>query len=139
MELSHDEAMKQLGVLFQTKREEKKYSLKEVEAATSIRMLFLQAIEEGRGDQFLSPIYAKGFVYQYAAFLGFDSEKIIQEYSVAFQEEKPNEGLDVKGNILNARKQDDPSLNFWMNLFWISLSGVILFLAYFLAKYLKIF
>jgi cytoskeletal protein RodZ len=139
MDLTCEEARKQIGALLETKRAEKKLSLKEVESSTSIRMLFLQAIEEGRMDQFLSPVYAKGFVYQYAAFLGLDPQKIVDDYQEAFKQDKPEPDLNIKNNVINTRKQEDPSLRFWLNLFWITLSGVILFSAYFLAKYLRIF
>ena len=40
--------VEKLGDLFRSKREEMSLTLKEVENATSIRMLYLQAIEEGR-------------------------------------------------------------------------------------------
>ena len=58
--------MKALGEIFQTRRKELNLSLKEVENSTSIRLPYLQAIEEGQMDKLISPIYAQGFVKQYA-------------------------------------------------------------------------
>ena len=43
---------KRVGEIFKNKREEMHLSLKEVENATSIRMMYLQAIEEGHIDKF---------------------------------------------------------------------------------------
>ena len=43
-----EEEVKKVGQLFKGKREEKNLSLKEVENTTSIRVNYLEAIEEGR-------------------------------------------------------------------------------------------
>src|SRR3989344_4252739 len=72
-----------LGSRFRAKREEMNLSLKEVENATSIRAIYLQAIEEGRVHQFLSSVYALGFMRQYASFLGFEPERLGKEYPEA--------------------------------------------------------
>ena len=70
---------KEIGEMFKSKRVEMHLSLKEVENATSIRTNYLQAIEEGNVDKFLTSVYALGFVRQYASFLGFDGDKLIKE------------------------------------------------------------
>jgi cytoskeletal protein RodZ len=62
-----------LGELFRIKREEMHLSLKEIENATSIRKMYLEAIEDGTIGKFLSSVYAVGFIKQYAAFLGLDA------------------------------------------------------------------
>ncbi|OGN59816.1 MAG: hypothetical protein A3F40_04160 [Chlamydiae bacterium RIFCSPHIGHO2_12_FULL_27_8] len=69
---------KDVGDIFKTKREEMSLTLKEIENATSIKMLYLKGIEDGDIDKMLSPVYAVGFLKQYAAFLGLDGEKIIK-------------------------------------------------------------
>ena len=79
------EGLKKLGDAFRTKREEMNLSLKEVENATSIRMVYLQAIEEGRVDHFLSNVYALGFIRQYATFLGYENEALNKEFPEAFR------------------------------------------------------
>lgn len=79
------EELQKVGELLRNKREEMHLSLKEVENATSIRQLYLQAIEEGKISQYLSPAYAMGFFKQYASFLGFDGEKILKDHSAHFR------------------------------------------------------
>lgn len=76
---------KQLGELLKLRREGLNISLKEAENATSIRMSYLTSIEEGRPEKLISPVYAEGFVKQYATFLGLDGEKIIKEYPHLFK------------------------------------------------------
>ena len=75
-----------IGQMFKEKREEMHLSLKEVENATSIRQMYLQAIEEGKINQYLSHVYAMGFFKQYASFLGFDGEKLLKEHSLHFRQ-----------------------------------------------------
>lgn len=69
-----------LGEVFRTKREEQSLSLKDVEAATSIRYSCLEAIENGYLGKLISPIYAQGFIKKYAAYLGLDGERILQDH-----------------------------------------------------------
>ena len=79
------EALKNLGDALRLKREEMNLTLKEVENATSIRTLYLQAIEDGRVSHFISNAYAFGFIRQYANFLGIDGEKLIKDHPDAFR------------------------------------------------------
>ena len=87
------EGLKKLGDAFRTKREEMNLSLKEVENATSIRMVYLQAIEEGRVDHFLSNVYALGFIRQYATFLGYENEALNKDFPEAFSTPKRKTGI----------------------------------------------
>jgi cytoskeletal protein RodZ len=131
--------MKELGELLRAKRTELKLSLKEIENSTSIRTGYLEAIEEGKIDQFVSGIYAQGFMKQYASFLGFDTENLSRAFPAAFQ--VPNEKhefsygigtLEVRGNASGGVK--------WLPIFlWSSLGLVVLILAWYLAKALGIF
>lgn len=73
------EAM-QIGEVFKNRRKELNLSLKEAENATSIRMNYLHAIEEGQVSHLISHVYAQGFISQYATFLGLNSEEITAEY-----------------------------------------------------------
>lgn len=73
------EKLKEIGESFRQRRKEMNISLKEAENATSIRMSYLQAVEDGEVNKLISPVYAHGFVKQYAAFLGVDGERIIRE------------------------------------------------------------
>ena len=69
--------MKSIGEIFKQRRKEMNVSLKEAENATSIRMSYLQSIEDGDVSKMISPVYAQGFVKQYATFLGMDGDKVI--------------------------------------------------------------
>jgi cytoskeletal protein RodZ len=129
----------QLGTLLRTKREEMHLSLKEVENATSIRMVYLQAIEEGRVQQFLSAVYALGFIRQYANFLGFEPENLSKQYPDAFR--LPIEKQDFAYGIGTLEMRGNPHGGIrWMpNLIWGSSFILLLTGAWFFGKWIGAF
>lgn len=130
--------MQAIGQEFAQKRVERDISLKEVETATSIRIAYLEAIEAGQMDKLISPIYAQGFVRQYAAYLGLDGDQIISENSEIFRRPIQQDfsygigGLETRGNPGSGVKM-------LPNILWIGAFSGLLLGAYFLAKYLEIF
>lgn len=132
------EEMKRIGDMFKTKRKELNLTLKEVENATSIRSGYLEAIEEGRINQFISSIYALGFIKQYASFLGFDAERIIRENPTAFK--MPGEKHEFSYGIgtLETRGNVGGGVKWLPNLIWGSIATVVIIIAWFFAKSLGI-
>jgi cytoskeletal protein RodZ len=133
------EEKKYVGDLFKTKREEMSLSLKEVENATSIRTLYLQAIEDGSIEKFLSPVYALGFIRQYASFLGLDGDKIIQENPNAFVMQSTKQEFDYGIGTLEVRNPPSGGVKWLPNLIWIGVSVSVILAAWFLVKFLKLF
>lgn len=128
-----------MGDLFRTKREEMNLTLKEVENATSIRMLYLQAIEEGRAQHFLSPVYALGFIRQYAQFLGFEGDRLAKEFPDAFR--LPQEKQDFAYGIGTLEMRGNPNSKIrWMpNIMWGSLFFVLAIAAWYFGKIIGAF
>ncbi|MBI5345537.1 MAG: helix-turn-helix domain-containing protein [Chlamydiae bacterium] len=133
------EEKKYVGDLFKTKREEMNLSLKEVENATSIRILYLQAIEDGNVEKYLSPVYALGFIRQYASFLGLDSEKIIKENEAAFIMPASKQEFDYGIGTLEVRNPPSSGVKWLPNLIWIGSSTLVIFLIWLLAKFFRLF
>lgn len=128
---------KNFGQYFRQQREERGLSLKEVENATSIRAVYLEAIEQGRFHQVISPIYAKGFVRQYANFIGLDGDRFIQEYSHLFgkSQDKVDEVLGI-GTLEPRNSQQQTA---WLPQ--AAMAGVVflvLVVAWWLASYLEL-
>lgn len=128
------EEFTQLGEVFKQRRKELNLSLKEIENATSIRISHLQAIEEGEIHKLNSPIYAQGFVKQYAAFLGIDGEKIVRDNPEIFSRAEAQEfaygigTLEMRGNPGSGGKLVP-------NAMWISAFALMIVVAWFLARY----
>jgi transcriptional regulator with XRE-family HTH domain len=68
-------------------RERLGLTLEEVERATHIRVRHLEALEREAWDALPSPVQARGFLRNYADFLGLDADAILLKY-VAVQQER---------------------------------------------------
>lgn len=69
--------MKTVGGILQEAREVKHLSLEQAEQVTKIRLKFLAAIESDDYSSLPSLSYAKGFVKNYAEYLGLDSQMVL--------------------------------------------------------------
>jgi cytoskeletal protein RodZ len=73
--------MGELGELLRKAREAKGLSLAQVEEVTRIRLAYLQALEEEAYEQLPAPVYTKGFLKNYALYLGLDAQQLLAHYS----------------------------------------------------------
>jgi cytoskeletal protein RodZ len=131
------EELRSFGETFKLRRQEMGLSLKEVENATSIRMSYLQLIEEGAVDKLISPVYASGFVRQYAAFLGLDGEQVIKEHPELFIAPKPQE-FSYGIGTLEARGNPSAGIKWFPNALWLLVTVALGALAWMLAHYLEV-
>lgn len=133
------EGLKKMGDAFRSKREEMNLTLKEVENATSIRIAYLQAIEDGRVDLFLSNVYALGFIRQYASFLGFENERLSKEFPEALR--LPAEKQDFAYGIgtLEMRGSPHGGVRWIPNLVWGAAFIGIAICAWYFAKFIGVF
>jgi cytoskeletal protein RodZ len=101
--------MNELGQTLRTRREERGLTLKEVEQVLNIRVKYLQAIEEENYQLIPGEVYVKGFLRNYASYLGLNGEEFVQRYKDAKQppatvsepdkkEEKPNFEVKAPGS-----------------------------------------
>lgn len=128
--------MKEIGDLIREKRRELNLSLKEIENATSIRAGYLEAIEEGRIDQFVSGVYAQGFMKQYASFLGFDVDSLLKEYPLAFKIATEKHEFSYGIGTLEMRGNMGGGVKWFPNLLWGGVAVALLGLAWYLARFL---
>src|ERR1700722_4707051 len=129
--------LKNIGNTLKQKRKEKNLSLKEVENATSIRMGYLQAIEEGELNKLISPVYAQGFVRQYASFLGVDGEAMVREHPEIFNKHEKQEFAYGIGT-LEGRGNPGASVKWVPNALWVGAFVLVLFGAWYLARFLEL-
>ncbi len=129
--------LKGIGEMLKQRRKEMNLSLKEAENATSIRTTYLQSIEDGDMSKLISPIYAQGFLRQYASFLGLDGEGIIREHPELFNRMENHEfsygigTLEMRGNPSSGIK--------WLpNLVWAGALGLVLLAAWGFARLLGV-
>ena len=68
------------GDILRRERERQNLSIKDIEKATSIRALYIEAIENGENDKLPGQVYVKGFIKNYANFLNLDGEELVRQY-----------------------------------------------------------
>lgn len=72
--------MSSLGQILRSRREELGKDLKDVEAALSIRVKYLEALELENFSVIPGEVYTKGFLRNYANYLGLNAEEMVQLY-----------------------------------------------------------
>jgi cytoskeletal protein RodZ len=71
------------GEELRREREIRGISLKEISDATKISKRFLEAIEKNDHRTLPAPVFTRGFVREYARYLGLNSEEIVNRYNFA--------------------------------------------------------
>lgn len=129
--------LKNVGELLRHKRKEMQLTLKEAENATSIRIAYLQALEDGEVKQLISPIYAQGFFKQYASFLGIDGEQIVRENPGIFCKPEVQEFIYGIGT-LEGRGNPGAGVKWFPNALWILAFALVLIVAWYFARVLGV-
>lgn len=128
---------KNVGDLLRNRRKEMNVSLKEAENATSIRIVFLQALEEGEMNKLISPVYAQGFYKQYASFLGLDGEQIVRENPQVFNRHGVQEFVYGIGT-LEGRGNPGAGIKWFPNAVWILAFVLMIVAAWYVARFLGV-
>src|SRR3954453_7742483 len=69
-----------VGETLQLARERKGVDLYRAERDTKIRLRYLAALEDGDWDELPAPVYTKGFLRNYAIYLGLEPEEILDRW-----------------------------------------------------------
>ena len=69
-----------IGNTLRKEREKQKLSVKDVEQATSIRSVYIDALEKGEYDKLPGEVYAKGFIKNYGNFLNLNGEELVRQF-----------------------------------------------------------
>ncbi len=77
------------GKCLKRERELRNLSIEEVSKSTRIKESFLKALEEDRYDLCPPPFYVKGFLMNYARYLGLDPESILLRYRESIKPPSP--------------------------------------------------
>lgn len=102
--------MQTVGEILRAEREKKELSVKDIENGTSIRALYIAAIEDGNYKIVPGEVYLKGFIRNYANYLGLDSAEMVDLYR---QSQQPVvEQVPLEQRIKQERtKQNDTQKN----------------------------
>ena len=79
------------GGWLRRQRELRQVSLREIADVTKISIRYLEALEEDRFDVLPAPVFAKGFLREYARYVGLDADEVVNTYLTAQREAQPDE------------------------------------------------
>ena len=79
------------GGWLRRQRELRQVSLREIADTTKISIRYLEALEEDRFDVLPAPVFAKGFLREYARYVGLDPDEVVNTYLTAQAETQPEE------------------------------------------------
>ena len=113
-------ALYQLGAYLQRHREERGWSLEEVEALTRIRRRYLQAMETGEWDDLPPGVYTRGLLRNYAHTLGVSVAGVLRMYA----KERPHEARLPEPQLISRPLTSEPRLSFELVL-----AGILLVVA----------
>ncbi len=119
------------GAWLRQQREMREITLREISDATKISLRYLQAFEDERFDLLPAIVFAKGFLRQYAKYVGLDSDEAVNRFLVARRGDEP-EPEDEE------REKGEPSplraagLGAWKNVLLVVLVAAILLALVFL-------
>ena len=91
-----------LGDILREEREKQNLTVKDVEIGTSIRALYISAIEESKYDVLPGEVYLKGFIKTYADFLNLDGSEMVDLYK------KQQSDLKKENNVLVEEIVNEP-------------------------------
>ncbi len=72
--------MDEFGHILREARETKGLTIKDVQQEIRINTAYIEALEQGDYDTLPTPVHARGFLRNYARFLGLDSQPLLDRY-----------------------------------------------------------
>jgi len=79
------------GSWLRRQREAREITLREIAETSKISLRYLEALEQDRFDLLPGPLFAKGFLREYAKFVGLDPDEVVNYYLSALP---PEDGTD---------------------------------------------
>lgn len=77
------------GGWLRRQREVRGIALRQIADTSKIAIRYLEALEHDQFDVLPAPIFAKGFLREYAKYVGLDPDEVINHYLVACQADQP--------------------------------------------------
>ena len=81
--------MDEIGHILREARENKGLSLEEAQAKTRISVRYLTALENGQYSALPTPVHVRGFLRNYARFLGLEPQPLLDRYGASAGQDMP--------------------------------------------------
>src|SRR4051812_28918752 len=105
--------MSDLGALLRKAREQRGYTLDDVQDATKIRKRYLEAIETGDYSVLPGSFYVRAFVKTYAETVGLDAEEVLRLYQKELPVASNAEAPPVEPMLKSSRRSSGQHSDRW--------------------------
>jgi len=111
------------GEWLRRQREMREISLRDIAERTKISLRYLEAMEEDRFDVLPAPIFAKGFLREYARYVGLSPDEVVNHY---LSVQGPQEGLEEGKEDTRAGRERARKTRGWTWGLFLLLAGALL-------------
>jgi len=116
------------GDWLRRQREMREISLRDIAERTKISLRYLEAMEADRFDLLPAPIFAKGFLREYARYVGLSPDEVVNHY---LSVQQPQEGDDKEDTKVRSRPKpvdpgQPPVRKSWGSGLVLAIAGLIL-------------
>ena len=87
-----------VGDILRRERERQNLTIKDIERATSIRALYIEAIEKSENEKLPGEVYTKGFIRNYANFLKLEADSLVRQYREELAPVSPLSATETQSN-----------------------------------------
>ena len=94
-----------IGDKLRTERERQNLTIQDIAKGTSIRALYIEAIEKGEYGQLPGTVYAKGFIRNYANFLKLEADAVVRQFMEENHPEEVAAAEEAKQQLAEAEEQ----------------------------------
>lgn len=106
------------GDWLRRQREMREISLRDIADRTKISLRYLEAMEDDRFDLLPAPIFAKGFLREYARYVGLSPDEVVNHYLAVQQQQSPEEdGVKKDQTLVNRPHRAKPVRSWTYGLF----------------------
>jgi cytoskeleton protein RodZ len=115
------------GGWLRRQREMREISLRDIADRTKISLRYLQAMEEDRFDLLPAPIFAKGFLREYARYVGLSPDEVVNHYLAVQQQQSPEEdGVKKDQTLVNRPYRQVKPVRSWTYGLFLVLAVLVL-------------
>jgi cytoskeletal protein RodZ len=117
------------GTWLRRQREVRQIVLRDIADSTNISIRYLEALEHDRFDALPAAVFAKGFLREYARYVGLDPDEVVNNFLAAQQ--AGGEGADAPPEAPSPRRVRDWSHGLALLLVVLGLLGAVAALAFY--------
>jgi cytoskeleton protein RodZ len=114
------------GEWLRRQREMREISLRDIAERTKISLRYLEAMEQDRFDLLPAPIFAKGFLREYARYVGLSPDEVVNHYLAVHQPEEVDDPGDVTLAALERERKRRKKGKGWTWGLFLLLAGLLL-------------